>query len=105
MFFRGYPGRELPFPRPFFRNEPGAGGEFSFLLSIPAILGALVLQLKDAGSLFGSVSAGVVVSGMISAFVVGLVSLKILIKLVKKGNLYYFSFYLIPFGIAGLIFY
>ncbi len=80
-------------------------GEFSFLLSIPAILGALVLQLKDAGSLFGSVSAGVVVSGMISAFVVGLVSLKLLIKLVKKGNLYYFSFYLIPLGIAGLIFY
>ena len=80
-------------------------GEFSFLISIPAILGALILQLKDADSLFGSVSLGVVAAGMISAFIVGLVSLRILLRLIKKGNLYYFSFYLIPLGIAGLIFY
>jgi len=47
----------------------------------------------------------VVAAGMISAFIVGLISLKILLKLIKKGNLFYFSFYLIPLGIAGLIFY
>lgn len=80
-------------------------GEFSFLLSIPAILGALILQFKDAGTLFEDVSIPVVAAGMISAFAVGLISLKILLKLIKKGNLYYFSFYLIPLGIAGLIFY
>lgn len=80
-------------------------GEYSFLISIPAILGALILQLKDAGDLIGSVSPGIIAAGMISAFVVGLISLKILIRLIKKGNLFYFSFYLIPLGIIGLIFF
>ncbi len=79
-------------------------GEYSFLISIPAILGALVLQLKDSGSLMSSVSTGTIAAGMISAFVVGLISLKVLLRLIRKGNLYVFSFYLIPLGIAGLIF-
>ncbi|MCK5675089.1 MAG: undecaprenyl-diphosphatase, partial [Spirochaetales bacterium] len=47
----------------------------------------------------------IIVTGMVSAFVVGLVSLKILLKLIKNGNLYLFSFYLIPLGIVGLIFF
>ncbi len=79
-------------------------GEYSFLISIPAILGALLLQLKDARGLMSSVSAGTIAAGMISAFVVGLISLKILLRLIRKGNLYVFSFYLIPLGIAGLLF-
>ena len=77
-------------------------GEYSFLISIPAILGALILQLKDAGTLAGSTAPGVIAAGMVSAFVVGMVSLKVLIRLIKKGNLYFFSFYLIPLGLAGL---
>jgi len=80
-------------------------GEFSFLLSVPAILGALILQLKDSSELLSSVSLGIIAAGMISAFVVGLVSLKILLRLIKGGNLFYFSFYLIPLGVAGLIFF
>ncbi len=79
-------------------------GEYSFLISIPAILGALILQLKDAGSLMSSVSVGTIAAGMISAFVVGLISLKVLLRLIRSGNLYVFSFYLIPLGVAGLIF-
>lgn len=51
-----------------------------------------------------SVSIGTIAAGMISAFVVGLISLKVLLRLIRKGNLYVFSFYLIPLGIAGLIF-
>lgn len=79
-------------------------GEYSFLISIPAILGALILQFKDAGQMLRSVNTGVLAAGMMSAFIVGLISLKILLRVIRKGNLYLFSFYLIPLGIAGLIF-
>jgi undecaprenyl-diphosphatase len=80
-------------------------GEYSFLLSIPAILGALLLKLKEAEALFSSISPMVVAAGFASAFFVGLLSLLLLLRLVRRGRLYLFSFYLVPFGIAGLLFF
>ena len=79
-------------------------GEYSFLISIPAILGAFILKLKDAEGLLDMVDPLVIITGMITAFIVGFFSLKLLLKLVKKGKLYFFSIYLIPLGITGLIF-
>jgi len=80
-------------------------GEYSFLISLPAILGAFILEFKDAEGLLDMVDPVIIVTGMVSAFIVGLVSLKILLKLIKNGNLYLFSFYLIPLGLIGLIFF
>jgi undecaprenyl-diphosphatase len=80
-------------------------GEYSFLISIPAILGALLLQLKDAEALFVSVAPMKVAAGFGSAFVVGLLSLLLLLRLIHRGKLYLFSFYLIPLGLAGLSFF
>jgi len=80
-------------------------GEYSFLISIPAILGAFLLELKDASGLISMVDPIVIAAGMLSAFVIGLLSLKLLLKLIKKGNLYLFSIYLIPLGIIGLLFF
>ncbi len=80
-------------------------GEYSFLISIPAILGALLLELKDANTLFTSVSPMKVAVGFGSSFVVGLLSLLLLLRLIHRGKLYLFSIYLIPLGIAGLIFF
>ncbi|WP_245584591.1 undecaprenyl-diphosphate phosphatase [Spirochaeta cellobiosiphila] len=80
-------------------------GEYSFLIAIPAILGAVLLDLKDAGNLFDSVTPFVLVISIIASFLVGLVSLTWLLRLLKKGKLYYFSFYLIPLGVLGLIFF
>ncbi len=80
-------------------------GEYSFLISMPAILGAFILKLKEAEGLMDMVNPAVIGAGMLSAFLVGLISLRLLLKLVKKGNLYFFSIYLIPLGIIGLIFF
>jgi undecaprenyl-diphosphatase len=81
-----------------------SAGEFSFLISIPAILGALVLEMGDSSALLSSVGFAAIAAGVITASVVGLFSLLILLKLIKKGRLYLFSIYLIPLGIAGLLF-
>lgn len=80
-------------------------GEYSFLISIPAILGAFILEFKDAEGLMDVVDPLTIGLGMLSAFIVSLLSLKILLKLIQNGNLYLFSFYLIPLGSIGLIFF
>ena len=84
--------------------ERAAAGEYSFLVSIFAILGAFVLELKDLGELSSSVSAGTVIAGCVTAFVFGYFALACLMKLIKKGKLEWFAAYLIPVGILGLIF-
>ena len=77
-------------------------GEFSFLISIPAILGALILDIKDLEII--NVEPIVIAAGMISSFIVGLVSLVLLLKIIKSGKFHYFSFYLIPMGLTFLLF-
>jgi len=80
-------------------------GEYSFLLSIPAIIGALVLKLDETGELTRSVSSWGIVGGAIASFFVGLISLLLLLRLVKEGKLHFFAVYLIPLGIFGFLFF
>lgn len=84
--------------------ERSAAGEYSFLVSIFAILGAFVLELKDLGEVSSSIGAGVVAAGCVAAFVSGYFALACLMKIIKKGKLEWFAAYLIPAGILGMIF-
>ncbi len=77
-------------------------GEYAFLVSIPAILGAVTFKIKDIESL--AISPLVLAAGMFTSFVVGLLSLLLLLRIVRQGRLYLFSFYLIPLGIVTLLF-
>lgn len=81
-----------------------AAGDYSFIVSIPAILGAFILELKDLDEMTGSIGAAPIIAGCAAAFAVGYVSLYLLMKLLRKGNLQWFAAYLIPAGILGLIF-
>jgi undecaprenyl-diphosphatase len=64
---------------------------FSFLLSIPAILGAMFMEWENPFFYDGAFLN--VVLGTISAALVGYICLRILISMVKKGQLYFFSPY------------
>jgi undecaprenyl-diphosphatase len=77
-------------------------GEFAFLLAIPAILGAFVLELKDASALGASVGAFPLALGFVTAFAAGIVALSLLMPIVRKGKLAWFAVYLIPAGVLGL---
>jgi len=79
-------------------------GEFSFILSIPAILGAFALELKDAGELASRVEPLPILAGLAVAFASGILAIKVLLGLVKRGRLSWFAAYLAPLGIAGLLF-
>lgn len=79
-------------------------GEFSFIVSIPAILGAFILEVKDIGEVASSIGAAPVIAGCAAAFASGYIALTWLMKLIRKGKLEWFACYLIPAGILGLIF-
>lgn len=77
-------------------------GEFSFLLAIPAIAGALLLELKDMDDLGAAVAPAPLAIGFLAAFASGIAALSLLMPLVRKGRLAWFAAYLIPAGLAGL---
>ena len=76
--------------------------QFSFLLAIPTILGALILQMPKI-ILQAQNNYLFYILGFLIAFLSGIVSLKILAKILKKEKLYWFSFYLLILGILILI--
>lgn len=77
-------------------------GRFSFLLAIPAILGALVLGL-DSDAFETTLPAGTILLGSLAAAVVGYLALVVLLKIVKKGQLYRFAPYCWVVGATALI--
>lgn len=67
---------------------------FSFLLSIPVIIGSMLLAIIKAKDIV-SVSTGGLITAGITSFIVGILSLGFLMKIVKKQKLSYFSYYLL----------
>lgn len=77
-------------------------GRYSFLLAIPAIFGALLLQLGSQD--LGSVGLLPIAAGFCTAALVGLFALKILMAVVRQGRLAYFAPYCFALGMMILIF-
>ena len=78
---------------------------FSFLMSIPAILGSLVFMIKDILDIKenGAVIGANVLLGMVAAAAAGVLSLKVMINLVKKGKLWMFGVYVLIMGCLVLL--
>jgi len=75
---------------------------FSFLIAIPAFIGAAVLKTGEATLELVSIPY---LAGFATALIVGYFSLKILLRIVKQGKLYYFAYYCWALGIVLLIFF
>jgi len=65
---------------------------FSFLLSIPAIIGANLVHLSSFVNLDGAMLTRYI-AGFIAAFVSGYLVIAILIQLIQRNKLKYFAFY------------
>jgi undecaprenyl-diphosphatase len=74
--------------------------EFSFLLSIPAVLAANILELKDIAGLGSPLP---LILGFVSSFGVGFFALWALRKLVISRKFWLFSFYCFAAGAASLV--
>ncbi|RKU31077.1 hypothetical protein C6497_02765 [Candidatus Poribacteria bacterium] len=75
--------------------------EYSFLLSIPAILGAVVLKLRDIGET--TISPYILGSGMLASFLVGYIALRFLLVVLNRGRFSHFSYYCVALGLASLL--
>jgi undecaprenyl-diphosphatase len=67
--------------------------EFSFLLSIPAVIGATIMELGDVQLLITDVELLPLIIGFTVSMIVGYVSLKILQKIISKRQFHWFAFY------------
>jgi undecaprenyl-diphosphatase len=75
---------------------------FSLLISIPAIVGATLLEVVKV---FGQAheSLGMYVLGMGVAALVGYWSIGVILRLVRLNHFYLFSYYLWPLGMSILL--
>ncbi len=77
--------------------------KFAFLISIPSILGSVVMEAPaaiEAG--LGGATMGPIIAGVVVAAVSGLFAIKTMIKLVSNKKLTYFSFYVWVVGILTI---
>ncbi len=73
--------------------ERREAARFSFMLAIPVILGAALLQLKDVIDSGIAVDSAPVAAGAVVAFASGLLALKWLITALTRGRLVWFAAY------------
>ncbi len=77
--------------------------EYSFVLGIPAILGASLLQIKDAVEAHEAVEILPMVVGVVVSAVVGLFAIKLLQLILKKDRLNIFAIYCLLLGVVTLV--
>lgn len=85
--------------------DKGAAARFSFLLALPAILGAVVLQVKDLSDGVALESIGLIplIVGTLAAALSGYAAVKWMLVILQKGSLKWFSIYVWLLGISILI--
>lgn len=79
---------------------------FSFIMVLPLIVAATVLEFIDLIQV--GISQGEMISlflGLIVSFIVGYLSLKWLLSLLRQGRFHYFAWYCYSIAIAGLFYF
>ena len=83
----------------FMGVERETAARFSFILSIPAVLGALILKLRDN---LGDASAISMLAGFVTSAAVGYFCLALLIFIIKKDRFSWFSYYCFAIGALAM---
>lgn len=79
---------------------------FSFIMVLPLIVAATILEFIDLLRVgISSAEVWILIIGLIVSFVVGIVSLKWLLQLLKRGKFHYFAWYCFTIAIFGLIYF
>jgi len=76
--------------------------EFTFFLAIPVMFGASFLKLFKFGWHYTGAEVLILVVGMATAFVVSILSIKFLLRYIKKNDFKLFGWYRIALGILVL---
>ena len=84
--------------------KPSEAAEFSFIMSIPVIAGALFMEVIKSGSAIRSVSLTHCFVGAVVAGVVGFLAIGILIRVLNSGKFWMFGLYCMAVGVLSMTF-
>jgi undecaprenyl-diphosphatase len=79
--------------------------EFSFFLSIPVMFGASFLKLIGFGFNFTNSEIIILTIGMVTAFVVSIITIRFLLGYIKKNDFKVFGWYRIVLGLIVIIYF
>jgi undecaprenyl-diphosphatase len=82
--------------------NPVKAGEFSFLMSIPVIAGAAVLELPNLSANATMVGAGPLAFSFLVSMVSGVIAIRWLLVLLRRGTFYRFAPYCWVLGVATI---
>lgn len=78
--------------------------KYSFILSIPAILGAAVLEIKDVGAeMINGGLIGTYLAGMAAAALVGYICIRTMLVVVRNKKFKFFAFYCFAVGVISIV--
>lgn len=79
--------------------------KFSFYLSAPVVFGAVVLSIFDKATMAAvSANLSIFITGIVVAFIAGLICIEFLLKYLKKHDFKVFMWYRILLGIVVIIY-
>lgn len=79
--------------------------EFTFFLAIPVMLGASLLKIVKFGFEFTGTEAAILLTGMVSAFIVSVIVIRFLMSYIKRHDFKVFGWYRIVLGAAVLLYF
>lgn len=79
--------------------------EYTFILALPVMMGASLLKILKFGFVFTSTEIIILVVGMITAFIISFLTVKYLLKYVKKHDFKIFGWYRIVLGLIIIIYF
>ena len=77
---------------------------FSFLMVVPLILGKMAKDILSGDLMAANTETSLLIAGFIAAFAAGLIACQWMIRLVKRSQLKYFSYYCYIVGLAAIIY-
>ncbi len=79
--------------------------EFTFFMAVPVMFGASLLKILKFGFDFTTDEIGILISGLVTAFIVSIIAIKFLIGYIKKNDFKIFGWYRIVLGVVVLIYF
>ncbi len=79
--------------------------EFTFFLAVPVMMGASLLKLLKFGLAFSGLEIAILLTGMLVAFIVSILSIKFLMSYIRKHDFKVFGWYRIILGIIVIIYF
>jgi undecaprenyl-diphosphatase len=83
------------------RLDPVVAAEFSFLMSIPAILGAAVLSLPELVAEGNTVGDAQLIAGSLAAGIAGIIAIRFFVSMLRRRSFHVFAWYC---WLAGALF-